>query len=358
MPSSWRPSNACAFFALPALLLGGGCAPDLPDPDFVGFDCPEPCSHHSTAWGGDTMLGDSAQPLIDEQGWDAPFARLGDLPLGDVFIVNAEAPVTADTEPWHDPPGWHYNTHPEGAAALARFGVDALGLSNNHVYDRGPDGIEDTFAHAADLGLAAFGAGMDEGQAAEPLIVETPYGRMAVLAFSRSFNSVPAAGPNQPGAIRYTAGNLAAGYDLALERGADHVVAYVHWGNNYSLVDSNQREAAERFAAAGYDLVVGHGAHMQQEIDFLGPMPVLYSIGNFIFGTGGRFTDEFPGYAIVPRTYLGPDGIEGIGIRCLKTDNGDVRFQPMECPVDEAEEVLGALHHRIEVIDGEGWIGW
>ena len=360
MPWTCRWTRHPLRAGLPALLVLtiAGCAPTLPDPDFVGFACPEPCSLHATAWAGDTLLGDSGQPLIDQQGWDAPFAHLDHLQLGDAFIVNAEAPITALTEPHNDPPGWHYNAFPDAAQALARFGVDAIGLANNHVYDRGPAGLEDTVEHARDAGMVAFGAGLDAGQAAEPLIIETLHGRLAVLAFGRGFSSVPEAERTSPGALRYSAENLRAGHDLALERGADVVAAFVHWGANYSHVDRSQRSAAQRFVDAGYDLVVGHGSHMQQEIAFIGEVPILYSLGNFIFGTGGRFTEEFPGFGLVARTFLDGDGVRGIAVRCIATDNGDVRFQPRACDPADAEDVLQGLHPAIDVIDGEGWIGW
>ncbi len=352
-PSS--PTRAAG--ALLATLLVG-CAGEAPVPVFVGFDADQTAELHVTAWAGDTLLGDSAQHLLNEEGYDAVFAQLGHLDLGDAFVVNAEAPITDLREPYYDPPGWHYNAFPPAAAALARFGVDAIGLSNNHVYDRGPDGIEDTLEHADAAGLAAFGAGLDGLRAGEPLIIETHHGRLAVLAFNKGFSKVPAAGPVQPGALTYSTANLRAGHALAVDRGADFVAAYVHWGNNYSDVKSEQREAAQRFADEGYDLVVGHGSHMQQPVELIGAMPVLFSVGNFIFGTGGRFTDEFPGYGLLVRTFLGEHGFEGLAVRCLSTNNALVAFVPRECEESEAQDVLGALHPGIEVVDGEGWIGW
>ncbi len=344
--------------SLPFLLLLAGCSPVPGEPDFVGFDCSEPCDLHSTGWAGDTLLGDSAQRLLNDEGYDAPFEHLGHLALGDAFVINAEAPITELREPFHDPPGWHYNAFPQAAAALAEFGVDAIGLSNNHVYDRGPEGLADTIAHAEAAGIEAFGAGLTDTRAAEPLLIETGRGRLAVLAFNQGYSRVPDAGPSQPGALRYSRANLAAGRQLALERGAEHIAAFVHWGSNYSNVEAEQREVAERFANEGYDIVVGHGAHMQQEIEFIGEMAVFYSIGNFIFGTGGRFSEEFPGFALLPRTFLSDDGFVGLGVRCLFTDNSYVQFQPRECTEAEADDVLSALHPEIDIVDGEGWIGW
>ena len=60
------------------------------------------------------------------------------------------------------------------AGALAEVGFDALGLSNNHAYDRGPEGLADTIQHLRAVGIEPFGAGMDGEEAAAPLLVETP----------------------------------------------------------------------------------------------------------------------------------------------------------------------------------------
>ena len=51
------------------------------------------------------------------------------------------------------------------------------------------------------------------------------------------------------------------GAALARAAGADWVIAFVHWGENYQPVNAQQRAAAQEFAAAGYDMVVGSGPH-------------------------------------------------------------------------------------------------
>jgi poly-gamma-glutamate synthesis protein (capsule biosynthesis protein) len=62
------------------------------------------------------------------------------------------------------------------------------------------------------------------------------------------------------------------------------VVAYVHWGNEYELTHSSaQREFAQSLATAGVDLLIGHHSHVVQDIAVVEGMPVLYSLGNFIF---------------------------------------------------------------------------
>src|SRR5690606_14157316 len=110
--------------------------------------------------------------------------------------------------------------------------------------------------------------------------------------------------------------------------GADHTVAYVHWGPNYGHVSGSQRVFARQLAEAGFDLVVGHGAHVVQPAERICGTTVFYSLGNFVFGTPGRFSREFPGHGLVLVSHLGPDGFGAFELRCIRTDNRDVGYRP------------------------------
>jgi poly-gamma-glutamate synthesis protein (capsule biosynthesis protein) len=119
-------------------------------------------------------------------------------------------------------------------------------------------------------------------------------------------------------------------------------VAFVHWGENYAGVTDAQREAARRFAEAGYDLVIGHHPHVAQEVEIVDGMPVLYSLGNLAFGTPGRF-DRGEGYGLIARTAFGGDGSIDVRLTCIVTDNEQVSFQPEPCTAAEAEGLFGRL---------------
>ena len=59
-------------------------------------------------------------------------------------------------------------------------------------------------------------------------------------------------------------------------------------------------------AEAGYDLVIGTGSHTAQPVEMALGTPVLYGLGNFVFGTPGRF-DTFGevGIGLVATVQLG-----------------------------------------------------
>ena len=302
----------------------------------------------SILWAGDTLLGDAAQPWLDRHGYAWPFAHLTELLRADFMVVNLEGPITNDATPWDPDQRWSYNAQPASAGALAAAGVDAVGLANNHALDRGPQGVAATGEALAAAGLTGFGAGLD-GAAKQPLLIETPHGVVGVVAFGPEVDFERRATARRPGTIAPAAPAVARGIALARAAGARWVVAFVHWGENYAPIDAAQRRAARRFAAAGYDLVVGHGPHYAQPIEVIGGMPVVYSLGNFVFGTPGRYRASAPGVSLLLTTVVGADGIRALEMRCLLTDNRRVEFQPRRCPSAAARAMLAALHPDVEL---------
>lgn len=296
----------------------------------------------SITWLGDTLLGDAADPLITEHGTGWPLAQLPLLATDGVVVANLEAPITDQTEPADPTRRWSYQARPEAAQALRAIGVDALSLANNHSMDRGPVGLANTAEHAADAGLAWFGAGADETQAQLPLLVEGADQVVAVVGFVDTSRDVASA--QEPGTRALTTANLTTDLTNARRRGADRVVAFVHWGENYQPVDERQRAWAQALANAGYDLVVGTGPHIAQPIEVIDGMPVVYSIGNFVFGTPGRFDRPEDGAGLILTTTFESHDRVTITVACLATDNQVVEFQPRSCPPALATSVMATVH--------------
>lgn len=313
----------------------------------IGNDSREPCSSPCTpfriVWTGDILLGDRARPFLEQFGYAWAFEHVRPLLDADFAIGNAEGPITTRTENYFPKQQLEYNARPAAASALAEVGFDALGLSNNHVLDRGPEGLQDTLAHARAAGLRTFGAGMDADEAAAPLLIETPYGLVGVVGMGEEWNYGVVAGPGQPGTVPFSGEAIVRLRQAALAAGARWVVAYVHWGRNYEGVHASQRRTAASFARAGYDLVIGSHPHVAQEVAFVDGMPVIYSLGNFAFGTTGRYTRSIPGQSLVAKLILGPSGFQSIELTCILTDNDVVTYQPRPCPEDEARQLMRRL---------------
>jgi poly-gamma-glutamate synthesis protein (capsule biosynthesis protein) len=277
------------------------------------------------------MLGDAAVPSLRKNGYQWAFRHVHHLVDGEIVLANLEGPITTKKLPFNPLKDYSYTVKPAAAHALAALGVDAVSLGNNHAMDSGPAGELDTERFLSAARITSFGAGANLTEARAPLLLRTGAGTIGVVALGEDFGSDVTAEPAQAGTVVLTAENVQRGIDDARRAGADWVVAMVHWGDNYAPVDPSQDYWAPYLAKAGYDLVVGTGPHIPQRIEVVGGMPVVYSLGNFAFGSPGRFPNHRLGVGLVMTATFAADKPIGVSFRCVVTDNDVVEFQPRPC---------------------------
>ncbi len=138
--------------------------------------------------------------------------------------------------------------------------------------------------------------------------------------------------------------------EIKRERSDAFVIVFPHWGLNYKWRTKRQARLAQELLSAGADMIVGHGAHMLQEIEKQHGHWIIYSLGNFMFNSHGRYAQyNAPPYSLVGRLVVEPEG-DGLAKRLqllpIVTDNRLTDFRPR--PVTEAEfaEVTSLLEHR------------
>jgi poly-gamma-glutamate capsule biosynthesis protein CapA/YwtB (metallophosphatase superfamily) len=278
-----------------------------------------------------------------------PLSNVGSLLHADYIIGNAEAPITNLSEQFNKNQEWQYYMNPEVAGTLRTAGFNAMALANNHAFDRGPGGLRDTLLNLNKAGITTFGAGSDRITAERPLLIETPYGKVGVVNLFH--NRMKASQKRNPKATRRHAGimwltraNINRGAELARKQGAKWLVGYAHWGQNYKDVHESQERAAKYFAEAGYHLVVGHHPHVSQRVERIGNTWVLYSLGNYVFTTKGRYKEmKALARGLVARAYLGPSGFEGMELTCVSNNFYEVKFTPRICSADENRQLFMTL---------------
>ena len=65
-----------------------------------------------------------------------------------------------------------------------------------------------------------------------------------------------------------------------------YVIVFVHWGTESTTeLDYLQRDQAVDIVNAGANLIIGGHPHVLQKIDYVGNVPVVYSLGNYIFNS-------------------------------------------------------------------------
>jgi poly-gamma-glutamate synthesis protein (capsule biosynthesis protein) len=249
---------------------------------------------------GDVTLGRYVGATIADHAGDFgyPFAGLAaDLHASDLGIANLEGVLRADPPDFRAPAvlnGARLIGDLRAAPALARAGLNVLGLANNHVLDGGPTALLATTQALADAGVLAVGAGPDPAAARRPQYRTVQGLRVAVLARSAVPNNPPApdsppGDPTGPALIdpQKPADLADLGADLRAARAkADVVILLMHWGTEYqATVSADQRRVAAVAADSGVDLVVGAHPHVAAPVELLGSRPtvVAWSLGNAVF---------------------------------------------------------------------------
>jgi poly-gamma-glutamate synthesis protein (capsule biosynthesis protein) len=98
------------------------------------------------------------------------------------------------------------------------------------------------------------------------------------------------------------------------------VVVVPHWGEQYTHTPwPDQRTVARRLVGAGADLVVGGHPHWVQGVDAVAGVPVLHSLGNFVFDMD--FMTETMEGVVLEATFWGPE-LKAVRLLPYRMDDG------------------------------------
>ncbi len=195
---------------------------------------------------------------------------------------------------------------PPGSAALLRSaGFDDLNVANNHAFDFGASGQEQTLQALAGNGLHW------SGRPGQITILRTQGLRLAILGFApypwaQSLLDIPAA--------RELVRRAAARADLVVTvlhagaEGTDH--QHVPRGTEYYLGESrgDERRFAHALVTAGADLVVASGPHVLRGLELFHHRLIAYSLGNFATAGGALDTEGVLGESAILLATLRADG--------------------------------------------------
>lgn len=289
------------------------------------------------------------QALLEREGHLSTIAGLAGL-IGnaDIAIANLEAPLADRFDPalvgrknslsWSDAA--------PAAKALKDVGFSALSLGNDHALDCGRPGLADTMQRLEEVGLTGFGAGDDATAAAAPYITKFRAGgqdRTLVVFGAMEYrehydqlyrwytnHGLPGVNPLSPKRLKLAMGTLRRQLTSPI------FVVFPHWGKSYEPTSNAQREAARELVDAGADIVIGHGSHSFQPLDFVAGKPVVFGLGNSVWNTPGRYQaeDVLP-FSQLASLVFSKDGSPYLRLFPIVTDNMITGFRSR--PVDDSE---------------------
>ena len=260
--------------------------PDSPGPEIPAEAEPQPVR---LLFSGDIYLSDHVLNAYDRAGDisgvldDGYRSLIGE---ADYFAANQEFPFSSRGQ---QAPDKQYTFRlPESRVSLMNeIGVDLVTLANNHALDFGTDALLDTVSTLDQAGILHVGAGADSEAARQPAIVDVNGVRVGFIGASRVIPVASwTAGASSPGMLT--------AYDPALlvqtiqetRPLCDYLVVLIHWGvERAEMPVDHQTSLSRQCIDAGADLVVGSHPHVLQGIEYYRGKPIVYSLGNFIFGS-------------------------------------------------------------------------
>ena len=94
----------------------------------------------------------------------------------------------------------------------------------------------------------------------------------------------PQATESEPGILRCYDTTLFLETIAKAREHADFVLAYVHWGTEYSYdLEEVQLTTGKEYLDAGADVVIGAHSHCLQGLEYYEGKPIVYSLGNYWF---------------------------------------------------------------------------
>jgi len=198
----------------------------------------------------------------------------------DLRIVNCECALTEARKPvWKS--GAVFKGRPAHVAGLSGVPFEVACLANNHVFDYGPAGFEETLDVLHRNGIRTVGAGMTYEEATAPLTLTVKGARLTIVNFGEGEDLTASAGG--PGTCGWEIDRIAGHIRKAKKRG-DFVIALGHAGLEYiPFPPPYVVEAFRTLSDEGADCVVGHHPHVPQGLERRRGRLIAYSLGNFAF---------------------------------------------------------------------------
>lgn len=189
------------------------------------------------------------------------------------------------------------------AEAIKNTGWDVAMTANNHTMDTGYTGLKRTLKVAREAGLQTTGTRLDGEK--NYIITKVKGVKIAVVAYTYQngngvgptlINGVPIPKEAEDNINTFSYATLSE--DLgqvkntiaeARKDGADIVICYFHWGEEYQRSPNDyQLNIARQVANMGADMIFASHPHVIQDAEMLKnestgkEVPVFYSLGNFI----------------------------------------------------------------------------
>lgn len=239
---------------------------------------------------------------------------------------------------------FNFKAPAEYANVFVQGSVEAVNLANNHSFDYGTTGYNDTKAALQDAGITSFG-----------------YDR--TNTYEVDGVKIGLFGVNELDGVEKAQSLMLQDIERLQKEGCAIIVGTFHWGNEGEYeVTATQVSLAHQAIDAGCDLVLGSHPHVLQGIEYYKQRYICYSLGNFCFGGNTNPMDYRT--VIYQQAFPIKNGQIALGeamrtqarvVPCLVSSSSSVNdYQPMPLSGDAAVAAIEALNGYSATLAGNG----
>lgn len=180
-----------------------------------------------------------------------------------------------------------------------------LGTANNHLFDTGLSGYNDSIQHLNQIGIKTWGTSLTSE--VKPFRTTINDKKLSILNYVHLDTGLKTPSECKINIATYDRDKIIEAILLEKKTG-DLVILYFHWGGSMDyghFPDEYQIKDSRYFIDAGADAILGTHNHCIQPIDYYKGKPIVYGLGHFLF-------DDF--YYNGIKTFLRPSGKKGISV--------------------------------------------
>lgn len=249
----------------------------------------------------------------------------------DLTVANLETTLTQTNTQKFKGTGtvFHFKGNPSIVKALTSSSIEAVTVANNHIYDYGQQGFDDTIATLKAAGVGYAG----EGYKYTTTVKGVKVGLLGYQGWTA------------------TAADLTkVKQDIAQLRkqGCQIVVPYFHWGierNPYP--NDTQKTLAHAAIDAGADMVIGSHPHVIESLESYHGKLIAYSMSNFCFG-GNSHPSDMRSFILQAQMHVQGSAVKGVQFRVIPTRISAKasynNYQPTPYTGAEAASVLNYMN--------------
>jgi len=281
----------------------------------------------------------------------------------DHFILNLETVLAEKPSGFIEGKQYpNYDTPKRTLNVLKDLGVSAVSLANNHTMDFGPKVMMQTIKQLNKAGIESYGAGKNLKEAAKPLKIKLKgeknskniyliTGMRASKRYIEDYGFI--AEKRKPGVNSLNLEEITNEIKRIRKRDSKAIIVVSpHWqGLDYKWITSKIEKRCRKFLEEGADFVFAHGTHMANHIEKNENGTIVYSIGNFVFNSPGRYKKlQAPPFSLITKLQItenkGNWSVEP-EFYPIVTDNKLTNFNVRKVNKLESNELLNILNTKI-----------